>query len=131
MRRRRSILPLRQSTAPESIQSFLFSCPLLTRGILVLRHAFSNSRCVRGSPGSLLISPAATWRKPAQIKEIANHSDENDTPEPLRQPQLEMRRLRVWMMPPRCSSELQQTHLTEYPKRLQPRQSAWRWCHVC
>src|SRR6266699_3457890 len=32
------------------------------------------------------------------------------------------------MMPPRCSSELHQTHLTEYPKRLQPRPSAWRWC---
>src|SRR6266699_4909059 len=32
------------------------------------------------------------------------------------------------MMPPRCSSELHQTHLTEYPKRLQPRPSSWRWC---
>src|SRR5580692_2366483 len=32
MRRRRSTLPLRQSTAPQSIQSFLFSCSLLARG---------------------------------------------------------------------------------------------------
>jgi lipid-binding SYLF domain-containing protein len=29
------------------------------------------------------------------------------------------------MMPPRSSSELHQTHLTGYPQRSQPRQSAW------
>src|SRR5207247_3267924 len=48
MRRRRSTLPLRQSTTPESIQSFLLSYPLhfqadLPRNILGLRGALRNS----------------------------------------------------------------------------------------
>src|SRR6266568_9150737 len=48
MRRRRSTLPLRQSTTPESIQSFLLSYPLhfqadLARNILGLRGALRNS----------------------------------------------------------------------------------------
>src|SRR5438093_10875564 len=48
MRRRRSTLPLRQSTTPESIQSFLLSYPLhfqadLPRNILGLRGALRHS----------------------------------------------------------------------------------------
>src|SRR5438874_5720953 len=48
MRRRRSTLPLRQSTTPESIQSFLLSYPLhfqadLAHNILGLRGALRDS----------------------------------------------------------------------------------------
>jgi hypothetical protein len=41
-------------------------------------------RLTRRTP--ILFRPQQPERKPAQIKEIANHSDENDTPEPFLNP---------------------------------------------